>query len=210
MPGAPHTSTFGVSEEAYGLTVIFQPVMGIYALAHPDTGRVMYVGKSADVDFRYRQHCDLFSSGLNLKKQEWIEELRREDKKPKLVVLEKVKSALKLDEAERKWIHKYKARGEAEINISSGGSNPAISSVLNAPREEWFQFAWKIRSARLLLSELASSAGRMASAKHCDAILKLERKLYKEIERIEQRVLKEFPNWHDVSKALLSRNDSNE
>ena len=201
---------FGVSEEAYGLTKTFQPVIGIYALSHPDTGRVMYVGKSVDVDFRYRQHCDLFSSGLNLKKQEWIEELRREGKKPKLVVLEKVESALKLNEAERRWIHNYKARGEAEINISSGGSNPAISPVLNAPREEWFQFAWKVRSARSLLLDLASSAGRMASAKHCDAILKLERKLYKEIEKIEQRVLKEFPDWRDVSEALRSGNDSNE
>jgi len=129
---------------------------------------------------------------------------------PKLVVLEVVESESKLDEAERKWIHKYKARGEAELNISSGGRNPAISSVLNTPREEWFQFARKVRIARSLLSELASSAGHMVSVKHCDAILKLERKLYMEIERIERRVLKEFPDWRDVSKALRSINDSNE
>ena len=192
------------------MTVTFQPVIGVYALIHPDTDRVMYVGQSVDVDFRYRQHCDFVSSDLNMRKHEWIEGLRREGKKPKLVILEAIESPFKLDEAERRWIHKYKARGEAELNVSSGGSNPATSSVLNAPREEWFQFARRVRFARALLAELASSAGRMASAKHCDAILKLEHKLNKEIEKIERRVLKEFPDWQDVSKALRSTNSLNE
>lgn len=180
----------------------FQPIIGIYALLEPDTDRVMYVGQSIDVMFRYRQHCDSLSADPNFGKIEWVGELRHEGRKPKLVVLEEVKTEEALDGAERRWIHHFKALGQAELNISSGGGNPAISSVANAPREEWFQFAHQVREARRLLSEVGNAAGKMASAKHCDAFLKIERKFDREIDKIERRVLSEFPEWTDVSKAL--------
>lgn len=171
-------------------------------MLQPDTDRVMYVGQSIDVDYRYRQHCDCLSADPNFGKIEWVGELRHEGRRPKLRVLEKLETEGALDDAERKWIRHFKALGQAELNISSGGGNPAISSVTNAPREEWFQFARKVREVRQLLSEVGSAAGRMASAKHCDALLKIERKFEHEIDKIEQRVLSEFPEWTDLSKAL--------
>jgi len=180
----------------------FKPTIGIYALADPDSRRVMYVGQSVDIDYRYRQHCDYYLNDRSLRKSSWIDDLRRAGKKPHLHVLETLDSEFRLDDAERKWIRHFKAHGEAELNIASGGRSLAASAVQNAAREEWFQFAHKVREAHRLLTEVRNAAGRMASAKHCDAFLKLARRFDKEIERIENRVLVEFPKWTDVAMAL--------
>jgi hypothetical protein len=182
-------------------------VSGIYALTHPDTDRVMYVGQSVDIDFRYRQHCKYLAAAPSAEMLEWLGELRQEHKKPKIIVLEKADGALKLDEAEKKWVHIYKSRGEAELNIASGGRGGVNSYVANTPREEWFQFARKVRAARSMLSVLTSATGRMAGAKYMDPMWKLEQKLDKEMAKIEKRVLEEFPDWHDFAQALRSTKD---
>mgnify|MGYP001593468424 CR=1 FL=1 len=185
----------------------FQPTSGIYALVHPDTGRAMYIGQSIDIDYRYRQHCDYLSADYNLKLKECIAELRRNDQQAKVLVLENRQNASELDEAEREWIRHFRARGEAEFNISTGGSSAAVSKIMNTTREEWFQFARKVRTARALLSEISEDMARLAPVIHCDVVMKLMLKFDKEIEGIERRVRSEFPDWDDLSEALWTKND---
>jgi hypothetical protein len=180
------------------------PKKGIYALADPIAHRVMYVGQSMDIDFRYRQHCGADWSSSNLQKSEWLGRLRRQNLEPELIELEECDSFFELDAAEKKWIREYKVRGEAELNIASGGISRSASRSMNVNREEWFQLARKVRDVRELLLDVANDAGRMASAKHMDAVRNVVSKLDREVVRLEKHVMAEFPEWDEVSRALLS------
>jgi hypothetical protein len=145
------------------VTTQFKPEMGIYALAHPDTGRVMYVGQSIDVDRRYRTHRDYFGANSNLRLQTWIAELRSSGKGPQFQLLENVGTASELDDTERKWIRHFKSKGEAELNLSIGGKNRVKSRSLNSHPDEWIQFAADAQRVRALLTELAAASTRIAS-----------------------------------------------
>jgi hypothetical protein len=109
-----------------------------------------------------------------------------------------------MNAAEKELIREHKARGEAELNVSSGGASRSAERVLNTNHEEWFQFADKYSMARELLLSIANDSGRMAAVQHLDAFRKLVRKLDQEVNRINKRVRDKFPEWEDVSEALRS------
>lgn len=182
----------------------FEKVRGVYALSDPETGRVMYIGKSVDIDFRYRQHISMYADDNNLRKAEWLSRLLRKGLEPTLTVLRRCQTESEMSAAERKLIRQHKALGEAELNISSGGASRSSDRVLNTNHEEWFQFADTYGAARELLLIVAKDAGRMASVQHLDAFRKLIRKLDQEVNRIDTRLRAKFPEWEDVSEALKS------
>jgi hypothetical protein len=182
----------------------FEKVRGVYALSDPVTGRVMYIGKSVDIDFRFRQHISMYADDNNLRKTEWLSRLLRKGLEPTLEVLRTCQTQSEMNAAEEELIREHKARGEAELDISRGGASRAADRVLNTNHEEWFQFAEKYRAARELLLTVANDSGRMASVEHLDAFRKLIRKLDQEVNRIDNRVRKKFPEWEDVSEALRS------
>jgi hypothetical protein len=180
----------------------FKPTIGIYALSDPVTGRVMYVGQSIDIEFRFRQHCKQTGFAGNLKKSEWVAGLFRQGLKPKSEVLEECASTTELDLAEKKWIRHFKARGEAELNMSGGGSTRASTVGSNVQREEWFQFALKLRETRSLLSQVAGDSLKVASVKHFDVIAKLGRNLDREAQKMAQEIQGRFPEWKEIFDAL--------
>lgn len=182
----------------------FEKVRGVYALSDPETGRVMYIGKSVDIDFRYRQHISMYADDNNLRKAEWLSRLLRKGLEPTLTVLRRCQTESEMSAAERELIRQHKALGEAELNISSGGASRSSDRVLNTNHEEWFQFADTYGAARELLLIVAKDAGRMASVQHLDAFRKLIRKLDQEVNRINTRLRAKFPEWEDVSEALKS------
>jgi hypothetical protein len=105
----------GEHREQQGLQ---QKRCGIYALVDPRTHKVMYVGQSIDIASRYKQHCGL-PQGYGLSgRSKWLIELRLLGLKPSLLILEEVKAQAVLTETERKWIHHYRTKGEAQCNIA--------------------------------------------------------------------------------------------
>lgn len=146
----------------------------------------------------------MYADDNNLGKTEWLSGLLRQGLTPNLSILRECQSRSELNSAEKELVREFKARGEAELNISPGGNARSADRVLNANHEEWIQFADKIDTARDLLLSIANDAGRMASVQHMDAVRKLVRKLDQEVNRIDKRIRNKFPEWEDVSEALRS------
>lgn len=174
----------------------FRPTMGVYALGDPRTSRIMYVGQSIDIEFRYRQHCDLrkrFDQN-NLEKAYWISELVKEGLRPELFILQEC-SWSEIDEAERRWIRVYKSQHQAELNITSGGSSRGISNFANTPADDWYQLGLKIKRARLLLSEIWSDLSRLSNAKHVDSFRGVGDKLDRFTRELEDQLADTYPEW---------------
>jgi hypothetical protein len=202
-----HASPPARGRAKYQMKSEYQPVRGVYALSDPTTGRVRYIGKSVDTDFRYRQHVSMYANDNNLKKMEWLSGLLRQGLKPNLKILRICQSQIEMNTAEKELIREFKAQGEAELNVSPGGSSRSADRVLNTHFEEWFQFADNISTTRDLLINIANDAGRMASVRHLDGVRKLIRRLDQEVNRIDKRIRARFPEWEDVSEALRSTQD---
>ena len=76
----------------------------IYTLTDPNTNEVRYVGGSRDVAHRYNNH--LFDSTSNKNKVEWINELKSQNKKPILRIIEQATKSTWI-EREKYWIANY-------------------------------------------------------------------------------------------------------
>lgn len=178
----------------------------IYALTDPLSNRVMYVGKTIDMDYRYRQHCDIHSPTKNLLLAIWIANLSKQDKKPKLIILEECdeSTVTELNAAEEKWIREYKIKGEADYNIVVGERVVKGSKIKNTHPDDWLEFATNAKYALLLLHQIGEQSGNMAHVKYLDAIIKIIRSLEKQIRNIENDIYKEYPEWKHVSQALRS------
>ena len=80
----------------------------IYALIHPLTKEIKYIGKTDRPKIRLREHIkDSQQPGKKNKKEAWIKSLLNKELKPELVILEKV-SQSEWKTKEREWIAKYK------------------------------------------------------------------------------------------------------
>src|SRR5437016_5199361 len=143
----------------------FRPQIGIYAFRDPITKRVMYVGQSIDIEYRLRSHSRVYRHS---RLSGWLGGLKQAGLKCETEILERCESELDLDIAEKKWIRRFKATGEAELNVSVGGSTRAASKVLNSNPDDWWQLASKIRDARSLLLEINEDALNLASPRHYD------------------------------------------
>lgn len=80
--------------------------MYIYGLVCPDSGKVMYVGKSANPTVRYNQH--VYGPELNStpKKSNWLKQLKDNGKEPGLIILEECDDAV-CSLRESYWIKHY-------------------------------------------------------------------------------------------------------
>ena len=181
----------------------FKRQCGIYALLDPVTRRVMYVGKAEDIERRFRQHRDGNTFAGNVQKREWVVRLFHQDLKPECKVLQECESVADLDSAEKIWIHRYKAEGQAELNRSGGGSTRASTRGSNMQREDWFQLVSNLRDTRSLLLEVAADSLKLTSPKRYEAITKLSRTLDREAQKMAEEINKRFPEWKEISAALL-------
>jgi hypothetical protein len=147
----------------------FVPTCGVYALVDPRTNRVMYVGQSVDIEWRYRQHCDRDRYIGNVGKRKWVKELCEAGLKPSLTILEQCECG-DLNAIEKHFIGHYKANGEAELNLACGGGGSKVDRTLNAHPDEWHQLENEIMAARNLLLSIAHAARRLAGQRHYDAV----------------------------------------
>lgn len=83
--------------------------VSIYALKDPRSDVIRYIGKTRNVDRRYREHC--FYGSPNRRMREWIVELSTEGLLPVICVLE-ITTLANAEERERHWIGQVKQTGQ--------------------------------------------------------------------------------------------------
>lgn len=89
----------------------------IYALCNPITYECRYVGKTVNLNKRFRMHCNPRES--KLRSARWIKSLH--PLKPEMIVLEEVPPGKDWAEAEQFWIAYMKVLGAKLTNITIGG-----------------------------------------------------------------------------------------
>lgn len=97
----------------------------IYALKHPDTQEIRYIGKTCrSVEFRLYEHCRDAAQhkSYNAPVHSWIRKLAASNMKPETCVLEIVGPESDWRAAERKWIATYRVvAGQKLLNATNGG-----------------------------------------------------------------------------------------
>jgi hypothetical protein len=179
----------------------FQPVAGVYALIDPRTGRVMYIGQSIDIDYRYRQHCTNLRD-INREKVEWIWDLGKRALRPQLKVLAEC-TWPESDEVESRLIREYKAKGQCELNKIIGGPDRKPNKFLTAHQDDWFHLARKIKYARDLLMEIQQDVFRLAGGPSESKIRGVITALDRCKSFFEHKLYELFPDWLDVARVFF-------
>jgi hypothetical protein len=91
----------------------------IYALTHPETNAVSYIGRTNQPHVRWRRHCRTEDRGRALGR--WIIALRDQNQKPQMRVLEMVPES-EWQEAERRWVAHYRSQDAPLMNGTDGGN----------------------------------------------------------------------------------------
>lgn len=92
----------------------------IYALVDPNTEEVRYVGKTVNLEWRLRDHCNGSNNCNNPHKSRWIAKLKAAGKKPIMTILQECDGDA-WEGAECHWIAHYRSMGAQLTNILSGG-----------------------------------------------------------------------------------------
>jgi hypothetical protein len=179
-----------------------QRTTGIYALIDPRTDRVMYVGQSVDIDYRFRQHLHAWRNDSNRKKIRWIGELQKLGMVPLLRILEE-RPFQGCDEAETRWIRHFKVLGQCEFNRAPGGSIRRPSKLLNGHPDDWFQVGLKVKRVQALLSELRVETYALAGKRGDESIRKVIRTLLQARMALEGVLRGAFPEWTELTKVFF-------
>jgi len=119
----------------------------IYALIHPITKEIKYIGKSDKPRARLAQHIiDSRQPGRKNKKEAWIKSLLNKELKPELIILEKVHKD-EWKEKEREWIAKYKGQLKNDTKGGDGVDGHKHSpESLNKMKPSWIKKGQRLSS----------------------------------------------------------------
>jgi len=185
----------------------FSSTSGVYALVDPRTNRVMYVGQSVDIDFRYRQHVNPNNYDTNREKRQWIWGLKAVGLVPKLIVIAECEWPAS-DDVEQQYIKLYKSNGQCELNLAAGGKySRAVSKGGNSHRDDWFQLGLKIRFINRLIWEVVQDLGHIDGAKSMDLMLSVRNRLSIVMSRLEDRLVSMHPDWSDITKVFYGNDE---
>lgn len=107
------------------------PKVYIYGLSDPRTGEVKYVGKTIDINRRYRNHINTNDNAKNSKRVAWIKNLKSQGVYPEIFVIEETTEDL-WRKAEQYWISYFKSIGCNLKNGTEGGDTlPILVGVEN-------------------------------------------------------------------------------
>lgn len=130
----------------------------IYALCHPVTMEVRYVGQSFDVKRRYLQHC---KARYNRHLDHWVNSLL--PMKPAVVILEK---ASNWSDSEQFWIAYLKSLGANLTNATIGGEGvsgyeytDSVRKKMSDVRKEYFKIPGKKEAHGLSVKEFFNTPG---------------------------------------------------
>ena len=129
----------------------------IYGLFCPMAGAIRYIGKSSEVQKRFKAHLYAASSSGRTHRQRWMAKVLAAGLKPSLVILEEVDSG-DWKEAERRWIAQALEQGWPLTNITSGGDG---ASPLN-------EAARALKKAQMSKPETRARMSAAAKARWAD------------------------------------------
>lgn len=98
----------------------------IYALIDPRNNQVRYIGKSNNPKTRYRNHYNP-SRDKNTHKRNWINELRNNELKPELLIIDEVDMS-NWQYWENFYIYLYKFYGFELVNYTDGGDGATFGN----------------------------------------------------------------------------------
>lgn len=87
----------------------------IYVLVDPRDNQVRYVGRTTNLEQRYKQHL-VPINGSTLEKRDWIQELRQLGLQPLLSVIDSADNRADASAKETHWIHHYTQSGAILLN----------------------------------------------------------------------------------------------
>jgi hypothetical protein len=107
--------------EGFALVVAEASRPGVYGLTDPRLGHaVAYVGQSVNIMRRYFEHLEC----LEIRRREWIDDLKKAGLVPGLMVIEYVPRTDELLQSETRWIKLCKGKGLAWLNGPRYGEPP--------------------------------------------------------------------------------------
>lgn len=111
----------------------------IYLLRDPRDGKPKYVGKSVNVEKRFRDHIAQIKhcSQYNVNLSRWLKSLISSGFKPILQILE-ICSGDSWKERERYWISEFKKQHKCLLNIDKGGRSKP-SGLEGHPCPQWWR-----------------------------------------------------------------------
>ena len=112
----------------------------IYSLKDPRDYQIKYIGKTVDIDKRYKQHIENYTNQKSLKSS-WVLSILRSGLLPIIEIVE-ICDESKWQEREQYWIRYYKELGFDLKNMTNGGDGNTGLKMSDASKE-------KIRFANL-------------------------------------------------------------
>lgn len=91
-------------------------IVFIYKLVDPNTDLVRYVGQTTNPQRRLKAHVQQRGTFRDQRRVEWIDSLIAQGMRPKMVILQEVKSD-DADRFEQWWIDYYTKRGCPLLNV---------------------------------------------------------------------------------------------
>lgn len=79
----------------------------VYGLIDPITGKLRYIGCTQNIKRRYKVHIDNKIKG-NPHKKNWINKLVKNNKVPKLIIMDTINTKKEMFEREIWWIRYFK------------------------------------------------------------------------------------------------------
>ena len=108
----------------------------LYALLHPISHEVRYIGKSINSKSRYHHHInDALTQKKDYPVSRWIRKLNRSGLRPTMTVFEIFETMEDLNDAEIKHIEILKESGVKLLNVSKGGDGGFTSDMIKKANE---------------------------------------------------------------------------
>lgn len=123
----------------------------IYALIDPLSLECKYIGKSKEVNKRYRYHCTVPNKN-NARLRAWVNKLKQYGGVPVLCILEETADNINL--AEIFWIAYFKFIGAKLLNISKGGEGGDFTDIQRTKISQSVKAIWANPQYRARLSEI--------------------------------------------------------
>jgi group I intron endonuclease len=96
----------------------------IYTLSDPVTNEIRYIGKTVNLEQRYKAHITVFNKSY---KSSWIKSLIKENLLPVIDIIDIVENE-DWEFWEKYWIAQFKAWGYNLTNLTDGGISPSKST----------------------------------------------------------------------------------